>query len=332
MPYMSVQRVIALGVETTYGVSPTDPTVWLQVDPNPGDEPQMTYLENKALYGSPAIVYDVVAGVEHQKISLKGNYFTDTGPYLTWLMLGVDTVSGTAAPYTHTIQLINDPSVGSQPSSVSIWDIDNVAATDNAGTSGACKLINGCVLDSLSLSMSATGALSYTADFVGKQIVEAAIPSTFAFTDTVFLPAYTFALSINGTSYPIMEEATIDIKRGAKPIPTLNGSRYPYTVWDNGIDVTGKFTIIAEPNDPNFWGALKTENNNELVFAGTDPITSTPYTWTLGGVQLKSPKIESSKEWEELTVDYQANAIPSLAISGYSPIEFVFESTSATPL
>jgi hypothetical protein len=237
MPYMSVQRMAAFAPQTAWGTPATTPTQWLQIDSNPGDEPQVTYLENKALYGSPALVYDTLTGVQHTKWSIKGNFFTDTGPYLPWLALGVDTVSGTAAPYTHTVQLLNQASSGSQPASVTFWDIDNVSVSAPVGTS---KLIAGALLDSLSFSMAATGALTYSADFVGTQIAEAAAPTTIAFSDAVFLPAYLITAQLNGTAYPVIEEASIDIKRDAKPIPTLDGSPAPYVVWGNGIDVTGK--------------------------------------------------------------------------------------------
>ncbi len=328
MPYMSVQRMAAFAPQTNWATAATAPTQWLQIDGNPGDEPQVTYLENKALYGSPAIVYDTLTGVQHTKWSIKGNFFTDTGPYLPWLALGVDTVSGTAAPYTHTVQLLNDAATGSQPAAVTFWDVDNVSVSAPAGTS---KLIAGAVLDSLSFSMAATGALTYTADFIGTQIAETAAPTTIAFTDAVFLPAYLITATLNGTAYPVLQEASIDIKRDAKPIPTLNGSPAPYIVWGNGVDVTGKISLVVNSDDPVYWDALS-RTHNSLVLAATDPVSGYVFTWTLPDVQFKSPKVESSKQWEEVTASFQANADTTAAISGYSPIEFSFTSAASAAL
>jgi hypothetical protein len=328
MPYMSVQRVAAFAPETSWGDAASTPTEWFQIDGNPGDEPQVTYLENKALYGSPALVYDTITGVAHTKWSVKGNFFTDTGPYLMWLALGEDTVTGTAAPYTHTVQLANSPSSGSQPSSVTFWDIDNVAVSSPSGTA---KLIAGCVLDSLSFSMSATGALTHTADFVGTMIAEAAAPTTQAFTDAVFLPAYLLTMTLNGATYDVIEEASIDIKRGSKPVSTLNGLPSPYVVWANGVDVTGKITLVVNGDDPVYWDALK-RKHNAVSLTATDPVSGYSFTWNLPSVQWKSPKVESTKEWEEVTASFQANASTTDAVNGYTPIEFIFTSAHATAL
>ena len=81
MPYMSVNRWGGFGSETTWGTAVT-PSVYLQVDTNPGIEPQVTYLLNKALYGAAAQVYGTIAGVQYTKASIKGNAFTDTFPWL----------------------------------------------------------------------------------------------------------------------------------------------------------------------------------------------------------------------------------------------------------
>lgn len=328
MPYLSVQRVAAFAPQTAWGTPATTPTEWLQVDPNPDDEPQVTYLPNKALYGSPATLYDELVGVQHTKWSIKGNAFTDTFPYLVWAGLGTDTVSGTAAPYTHTLQLTNNATTGSQPPSLTFWDIDNVSVSSPVGTA---KLIAGAVLDSLSVSLSATGAATYSASFMGTQIAEATAPTTLAFSTAVFLPAYLFTAELNGTTYTVIEEASIDLKRNAKAISTLDGSPAPYVVWANGLEVSGKVTIVVNADDPIYWDAL-TRQHNSLSLSATDPVSGYSFTFNLAEVQFKSPKLVSSKEWEEVEVSFDAIANATNALSGYSPIEFVFTSASSTPL
>lgn len=325
MPYLSANRYVAFGYETAWG-SVATPTVYLQVDTNPGTEPQVTYLDNKALYGSPAVNYGVETGVIHTKFSAKGNFFTDTGPQLIFAALGVDTVSGTASPYTHTLQLKQDPSTGSQPSSLTLYDIDNVAVTTPAGS---VKQVPGCVLNSLSFSGSATGAFTYSADFVGSELTETAPPTTPAFSTALFLPAYTFTAKLDTNPYAVIEEFSLDLKRNAKPVPTLNGSPAPYVVWADGIDVTGKLTIIVNADDPVYWEAMAT-GSHALTLTATDPSTGFTFTFTLPSVQFKTPKLVSSKEWEEVQVDFQAIAVASDAITGYSPLEVACESSTST--
>lgn len=326
--YTSPNRWMGLGLESGWGTV-TAPDIYLQVDPNPSTEPQVTYLENKALYGSAAQVYDTLTGVIHTKVSAKGNAFTDTFGYLPFLALGKDTVSGTVAPYTHTLTLAEAASTGSFPGSVTVTDIDNVAATFNSIT-GSAKQIPGCVIDSLSITANATGALSYSVDFVGSELGQVTAPSP-AFSTAVFVPAYLADVKLNGSSYELIEELSIDVKRSAKAVPTLNGSPAPYVVWPDGIDVTGKFTIAVGPNDANYYNAL-TRVHNTLLISFTDPVSGYSFTFQMSSVQIKSPKVESSKAWEEVAVSFQANANTTDASTGYSPFQFAFTSASDVAL
>lgn len=324
--YLSPNRWVGLGLETSWGAVAA-PTIYLQLDTNPSTEPQITYLDNKALYGSAAQLYDTLTGPIHTKFSCKGNCFTDTFPYLMWLALGTDTVSGTAAPYTHTVTLAYAPTTGSQPTSATILDVDNIALSG-----GDAKQVPGGMIDSLSITANVTGALTYSADFVGSEVGQNSPPSGYpTFSDAVFLPAYLATIILNGTSYELASELSIDIKRSAKPVATLNGSPAPVTVWSDGIDVSGKITILAVANDPNYYNALQRKHNT-LSIVLTDPVSGYSFTFDLDSVQFKTPKVDSSKSWEEISLDFQANANVTDAVTGYSPLKFTFTSAAATAL
>ena len=324
--YLSPNRWVGLGLETSWGAVAA-PTIYLQLDTNPSTEPQITYLDNKALYGSAAQLYDTLTGPIHTKFSCKGNCFTDTFPYLMWLALGTDTVSGTAAPYTHTVTLAYAPTTGSQPTSATILDVDNIALSG-----GDAKQVPGGMIDSLSITANVTGALTYSADFVGSEVGQNSPPSGYpTFSDAVFLPAYLATITLNGTSYELASELSIDIKRSAKPVATLNGSPAPVTVWSDGIDVSGKITILAVANDPNYYNALQRKHNT-LSIVLTDPVSGYSFTFDLDSVQFKTPKVDSSKSWEEISLDFQANANVTDATTGYSPLKFIFTSAASAAL
>ena len=323
--YLSVNRWVALGLEATWGTSPASPTIYLQADPNPGTKPQVTYIENKAMYGSATDVIDVITGPIYTKFSTKGNLFPDTFPYLSFLLLGSEAVTGTAAPYTHTQSLLEAPTTGSQPGSVSVWDVDNVAYT-----AGSAKLIPGCVLDSLSVTLNPTSAANWSADFIGSELTSAPAPAS-AFTTSVMVPGYTTVLTIGGTAYDLAEEMTISAKRSAKQVPTLNGSPAPYIVWSSGLDVSGKFTVLANSADTLYFAALKREQL-PVVAKVTENVSGDTFSWNLGTVQLKDPTVDSSKPYENITVSYQATANSTDATTGLSPLQFVYTNSTSTAI
>lgn len=314
--YLSANRYLAFGFESSWG-SAAAPSVYLQVDSNPGTKPQVTYLANKALYGSPALQYGDITGVQHTELTVKGNLFTDTGPQLLYLAFGTDTVSGTAAPYTHSIKLLNDPSVGSQPPSITVVDVDNILVSAPAGNA---KQVVGCLFDKLSVSIAATGAVTWNGTLVGSEITETTAPSTIAFSTAVFPPAWSTAFTLNGAAYPYVEQLDFDITLGAKPVPTLFASAAPYVIFREGMTVTGKLTIAVPPDDPVYYSALQT-TSNVLAAKVTDPVSGDTITFTFSNVQFKAPAVASDKPWETIPVSFDANANVTDALSGYAPMQ-----------
>jgi len=324
MPFLSVNRYLGLGKETTRGTAAV-PAIWIPIDPNPDLTPNLTWLEDKGLRGSPVEQYDDVPSTRSDEYTFKGNVFLDTFPNLVMALLGsVDAVTGTVAPYTHVIGLDNAAATGSQPPSYTAVDVDNI--TESAGAS---KQITGGQLEELSVSFSADGALSYSSKLVGNPFTQTAPPSTQAFSTAVFVPAWSGTVTLAGAVSKVIVSGSIDVKRGTKPIFTV-GQQGPYRLWAGPAVVTGKVVIIAEADDPTFVNAL-TRAHQTLSFLFTDPVSSDTVTFQMSDVQLKNPKVTSDKAWEEITADFVANANTTDAVDGgYSPIQIITTNSQST--
>lgn len=322
MPFLSVNRFFGLGKETARGTAAA-PTLWLPIDPNPSLAPNLTWIEDKGLRGSPVEVYDNIPSVRHDEFTFKGNVFADTFPAIMQGLLGPDVVTGTAAPYTHTISLANAPTSGSQPSSYTGVDTDNITESTNAAKQFTAGQFSDTTID-----FAVDAPLTYSTKMLSNPFTEVAAPTTDTWSTEVLIPAWSGSVTIAGTSSTVLVSGSIDIKRGTTPIFTI-GQQGPYRLWAGPIQVTGKVVFIAEANDPTFVNSL-TRDRQTLVITFTDPVSSHSVSWTMSAVQFKNPKVDGGKAYETITADFEANADTTDALTGYSPIKFVAENAQST--
>ena len=315
MPFLSVNRFFGIGKEATRGTAVT-PTLWLPIDPNPSLAPNLTWIEDKGLRGSPVEVYDNIPGVRHDEFTFKGNVFADTFPGLMEGLIGADVVTGTAAPYTHTISLVNAPSSGSQPSSYTGIDTDNITESTNAA-----KQFTAGQLSDTTIDFAVDAPLTYSTKFLGNPFTEVATPTTDTWSTEVLIPAWSGSVTIGTVASTVVVSGSIDIKRSTAPIFTI-GQQGPYRLWAGGIQVTGKIVFVAEANDPTFVNAL-TRDRQSFTITFTDPVSSHSVSWQMSAVQLKNPKVDGGKAYQTITADFEANSNSSDALTGYAPIKFV---------
>lgn len=325
MAYQSVNRYFGMGKETTRGTA-VAPSIWLPIDPNPTLEPDIKWLPDKSLRGSAVDQYDDVPSTRSDNFSFKGNVYLDTFPALIMALLGsTDTVTGTTAPYTHVIGLNTTPSTGSQPPSYTGVDVDNVAQTG-----GNAKQFTAAQLVELSIEFAADGALSYTSKFAANPFAYETKPSE-SFSTTVFVPAWTGAITLGGTKSTVVISGSLDIKRDTKPIFTVRDSQAPYRLWAGPAAVSGKFVFVAEATEANYGNALD-RDHQVLKMKFTDPVSTDTVTFQMSAAQLKTPKVTSDKAWEEITANFVANANSTDAVDGgYAPIKTTTTNAQKTP-
>ena len=313
---------MALAKETTRGTPVSPPTVFIPVKPTPQMTPMQSWEIDDGFRGSPVDNYNDVPLTSNNTYDFKGDTFVDSVPNLILAALGgPDVVTGTSAPYTHTIKLLNDHTKGSQPPSYTLYDVDLIEYSTG---STATKQIPDAQLDNLDFDFVSTGALTYTSKFIGNNYTEVAYP-TLSFTNTALIPAYNCAVSIGAVGTPItstvVEAGSMSIKRGTESIWTL-GAQTPYRNFAGPCNVTGKLTFVALAADPTLVNGLTySKQSLDLVF--TDVFTSYTITFSMDQVQFKNPKVTSGKKWVEVETEFAAEANSTDAATGYSPITAV---------
>lgn len=314
MPYMSAQRYFGMAKEVTRGTPVSPPTIWIPIAPNPTLTPMVTWLKDDALRGSPDDQYDDIPLFRHDEFAFKGNVFNDTFPALLQATLGsTDTVTGTVAPYSHKIGLLNAVSAGSQPPSYTGYDTDNILEG-----SASSKQFADAQMQELSISATADGALTYTAKFLSNAFTEVAAPTS-TWSTELFVPAWNGTVTFGTVVSSVIATLDIDIKRGTAPIQTI-GSQSPYRLFAGPVAVSGKFTVIAEANDQTFTNSLS-RIHTTMTCQFADPVSSHSVTFQMSDVQLTDPVVTGDKAWQEISANFVANGNTTDAVNGgYAPI------------
>ncbi len=314
MPFLSANRFFALGKETTRGTAAT-PTLFIPIDQDASLKANITWIEDKGIRGSATSIYDNIPGVRHDEFDFKGNVFADTFPVVMMGLLGTDTITGIAAPYTHTMTLLEAVTTGSQPPSYTGIDVDNITQTG-----GAAKQFTAGQFGDTSVSFSVDAALTYSTKIMANAFTQVAAP-TAAFSTEVFIPAWSGAISIGGIASTVLISGSLDLKRETAAIPSI-GQQSPYRLWSGPLVASGKLTFIAEANETAYQNAL-TYAHQTLTMQFTDPVLSHSVEFQMSSVQFKNPVASFGKDYVTIDVEYQTNANTTDGVAGYSPIKFV---------
>ena len=324
-PYLSIQSYLMMNKEIVRGTAPawnSGTQISVPISPNPTPAPTLTWQVDDSLRGSPVDVYDDILLTNYMKYDFKGYVFPDTFPALLLSVLGgPDTVTGSVAPYTHYIPLLNDPETGSQPPSYSIADVDLI---EQNGFAANAKQITDSQAVSLTIDYTATGAMNYTAAFVGQSFTEIAKPTS-SFTTEALIPAYNGIINIGGGSQNfLITKGTLMIDRKAAPIFTIGevnatyGGAKPYRLWAGGIAVTGTFEILVLADDLTMLNGLS-YSKQVVTMTFTNANNHTVY-FQLDKVQFKDPKVMRDQPYVRVTTNFAGEANTNDAVTGYSPM------------
>ena len=320
MPYTSVNSFVQLGIEGTSGtLSSVLKTIPVS---SPQVTPMQTFLRDEAFRGSPATVYNQVAGVRHDEYEAKFYLFPDTFPLIAYAALGTDTVTGTT-PKVHTVTLKNDATTGSQPPSVSIIDFDGQQAF---------QMLDAQATD-LKLTFGAEAAIEATTKFVAQPWTQVSTPSSLTIGSNTFVPGWDVALTIGGTSSAVLVDGEVNLTRSAVPIFTA-GQQNPYKTWAGPVEVTGRLKFVVESTDPILLTAngkyALTQSPQPVVLTFTEPTTTYTTVVTMTSVQFHDAKRTRDKAYVEVEANFTANANTTDAASGFSPIKIVAQNLVTT--
>jgi len=304
-----------MAIETVRGTPAATPVYWIPVKA-PKIQPQLTIVTNDSEIGSMVDVIDQVITARHDELTFTCFAYVDTLPALIrGLLGGVDTIVGTASPYTHTISLLNNDALnGNQPPSYTFFVADGM---------GLRTLAAGQV-DELVFKFTATGLVEVTVKVQAMPYVfNSSVPAS-AFTTVAVAPSWSCVASLNAvTTMPIVD-GTLSFKRGVKT-PIALGSIAPYRLFAGPLDCSGSSLTVINAAD--------VEQN--LVLAGTAfPLSLTFSPPTSPGLSFKfqMSTVKGSQTHEEqggdgfVITSMDLRPMPNAtdaASGGLSPVRFV---------
>lgn len=322
-PFLSANGYMGLIAEASRGSTPGSGTPLWFPTMTPTITPNLTWLNDAGLRGSPVENYDQVPATRHDEVDFKTYLYADTFPILLCGVLGGNDAITGSGPYSHVIGLYNNQANGSQPLSYAICLLDGA----NWFT------VNGSQADSMELAFGASTASEVTMKYMGNPYVSAtSAPTLFAspsFSAESLQPSWDSVLTVAGTPYTWIEDGTLSIARKTAPIFTL-GQQAPDPVFAGTCEVSGKFTAVINSND-DLWSTTAsatalTRDQQSTSLVLTNPInasggTQNSVTFQMTNCQFETPKRNQGKQFVEIELEFRAVANATDAISGYSPLK-----------
>jgi hypothetical protein len=279
-------------------------------------------LYDEGLRGSLVKNYNYIQGRGNSTFDFGGAAFADTIGFPIAGVLGEDTLTGSGAPYTHTIALKNTTATASdaQPAAYTLTDFYAANVRAYAGMQ----------FHDFSLKFTSEGLLEYDAKGTGWLSTTASTPSP-SFSTILPTPVWYGTVSVAGSTVSNAVTGNLDMKRPVTPIFGIGNTQNPYQVFVGALEVTGKVTFLMEA-DTQLTNYL-TNTQPALVFnwAQGTGAAATQIQATLTKGAYTAAAIERSKEYVEITVDINAQGnLTDSGTVGYSPIKWVIQNAKST--
>ena len=322
---MSVQNThrsyVGIAKETTKG-TPVAPATFIPVLAS-SLKPVDMYgpLYDEGLRGSLVKNYNYVQGRGNSTFDFGGAVFSDTVGFPIAGLLGEDVVTGSTAPYTHTVALKNATATAADAQPAAFTLTDFYAANVRA--------FAGVQFHDFSLKFTSEGLLEYDAKGTGWLSTTASTPTP-TFSTVLPTPVWYGTVSVGGSTVSNAVTGNLDMKRPVTPIFGIGNTQNPYQVFVGALEVTGKITFLME-NDTQLTNYLS-NTQPALVFnwsQGTGAAaTQIQATVTKGA--YTAAVVERSKEYVEVTVDLNAQGnLTDSGTVGYSPIKWVIQNAKS---
>lgn len=288
---------LGMAVETTLG-TPVAPTGFVPILPGgfrPQDTPQ--FVPDTGYRGQPYDLFGEYLGTEEADYQVKGNFYPGSGGNFLAGIFGLDTVSGSAAPYTHTFSVV------AVPPSFTLGDYYVAGYREWPG----------CRMDKLTLSFDPKGGLGYQAHYIGFPSQTTTAPTSQTFGQNPFLLGYTGALTVGGVADATLESAQISLSRAkSEAVFAVNNTQTPYDIFVGEFAADWDLTFFMEA-DTEYAYALS--QATQIVAAKfTQPGTSDTLTLTSSALQFTKPTINRSGKF--VTVELTGSAVYNATDAG----------------
>lgn len=271
--------------ETTYGTDPGAGYIWLPCR-NPAPQLDIKMIDDVGYRGLGAELFGSYQGVQDQKFSYELDvYETDTHNLIPCI-LGPDTKTGTATPFTHTFNM-----AAAEPKSYTLHDYDGI---DEYAMSGA-------YLSELTYKLDSEGAL--TAHIAGQSFPQVAgSKSGPTFTVEPYYLGWQATLSIGGSGNVHLVSAQFGFKRKLTVRWTAQNSQVPSVVFVGPISCDGKLTFDVE-SDSEF--AHYTSNDQpSILITLAQPSSTNQFVFQATKSKWANTKKIASKEWLQVDTDF----------------------------
>ncbi|BBB00573.1 hypothetical protein RVR_10572 [Actinacidiphila reveromycinica] len=308
MPQPTFRSFLGIGLETTAGEA-VDATAFIPVKTmSPSDK--LTLLDDQGMRGSMVQTYDKIAGPIWSEYGFDGDVFPDTAGWMLAGILGDIATTGAAAPYTHTMSLLN--SGNGQPPSYTLSDFYTIATRQFAGL----------MFSEVGIKFSGDGMLTYSAKAtaLASTTADAPVPS---YTGVPPLAGWVGQISIGGSSAAFVTDGECTLKRDITVVHTSDGTQAPYALWAGPLSVSGKLTLVME-DDTHYLNYL---NNSkpplDITYSQGAGAAAVAVGLHMSKAAYTAAEIGRGKDYIELSVDYEAlaNTTDAGTSGGYSPIK-----------
>jgi Phage tail tube protein len=323
------RQVILVAPEVTQGTQVLTGMFAIPVD-NFQAEPNVTALDNKALYGDMAEIHGRTQGPIHESFSLSGPMFPDAIGYLLKNILGDQTESGASAPFTHAFSLLNSGT--GQPTSLTIVHQNLLAATTGQ------RYYPGCCLSELTLKGNADSEF-VTVEAKGMSWPSSAVPTTAVtptFTAVTPIPFWKFALGVGGTTVGApnkkMRDWSLTITRALRVENTAQNSQNPFIIQRGAVGMAGSLTFTV-PSDETELTYLLANTQPQVQLLGTQgasaALTSLQIDHLLTAWDTAKEKLDEEAIGFDVTYVAIANTTNAGASGGYSPGKITIQNAVA---
>lgn len=319
--YTNSSSWMAMAIETSYGTVAATPAYWIPVK-SPKIQAVITEVDDDSFRGSMVKVYDQIPTVRHDEYTFTCLTYISTLPALLRSILGsTDTITGTVAPYTHTIGLLNNaPTTGNQPPSYTFFDFDGYVV----------RQIGMGQVDELNIKFTATGLVELTVKVLGAPFtLRGTVPST-AFDAIEAAPSWSCTPTLNSVASSTLVDGEIDMKRGSKPVHVI-GQQGPYKIQVGPLEITGKLTVINQTDTELGWYLNNSQIPISLLFT---PPTASADTFTFQMSTVKFSNGSQDRGPDELIVTaLDMKPLPNstdAVAGGVSPIKTICLTSQST--
>lgn len=234
IPVPTTGSFIGFAHETTPGVSPTSLSAYTyQPSKNFQPHDMKHYQPDENLRGSRVKNYGEIPTQGWAEYDFDGDVFIDTIGFILKGLLGDETLTGTTAPYTHAISLLN----GAQPPSFSLIDYNGYVA----------RVYPYAMFSELTVKGAADALLSYSAKCVAFPSSTTSTPTS-SFSAVKPQAAYIGAVTLNSIPCVLVEDFELSLKSNAAALLAVNNSTNPSSIFAAEVEGSGKLTLIY-PND-----------------------------------------------------------------------------------